>query len=317
MLVHILFVTFSFFILYYGAELLVRGATALALNLKVSKVVVGLTLVAFGTSSPELFVNLVAAGTGHTGFALTNVAGSNLANLCIGFGACALVGKLVIEKAKFRPDLLFFSLTPFLIVFFFLVFPGGYKAPFWACAPLLLLFIFYLITVKKRVVTKEESETPKHGLPVGILLFLLGCGMLYGGGRLVLYSSVAIAEHLGISETIIGLTLVAVGTSIPDVMASAVAIRKQETSIAVGNLLGSNIFNILLVLGGTSLISMQDLMADKMILMDYCMVGVTSVIFAILVGITPWFSRTKGVVFILIYVAYMVIRISLWNTSGV
>jgi cation:H+ antiporter len=307
-LLQVLLVTAGFFLLYFGANLLVRGATAVALNLNVSKVVIGITLVAFGTSSPELFVNLNAAYRGNTGLALSNVAGSNLTNLCIGFGLCALVGRLVIARDKFRIDLTYFAITPLFVLFFFFVYPGK-QLPFWTFVPFTGFFIAYLMTAKRRLRSGETNDLQKTGLVVGIGIFLLGCVTLYAGGELVRRSAVEIAEMLHVPESVIGLTIVAVGTSIPDVMASLVAMRRRETSIAVGNLLGSNIFNVLLVLGGTTLVSMQNIEADLGIMMDYVLAGAAAVLFVIMVTLSPRFGPYKGLFFLLIYPAYMVIRL--------
>ncbi len=311
MLTQILFITASFLILYFGARLLIHGASSIAVNLGVSKVVVGVTLVAFGTSSPEFIVNVVAAYRDHTGFALTNIAGSNLTNLCIGFGICALLGGLVVDRIKFKIDLWFFFGTPLLLLMFFLVGPGMNLSRL-AGIPFAILFIVYLLTLRGRLKAGriENNGTPGPRLLPGVFCFLAGCATLYGGGELVLYGSINIAKLLGISDTIIGLTIVAVGTSIPDVMASIIAFRKRETSIAVGNLLGSNIFNILLVLGGTLLVSWRDLAAEGKILTDYVLVCATSTVFFLFVLLSPRIRKIGGAALISVYIGYMVFRVA-------
>lgn len=308
MLLPLLFVAIGFTVLYFGADWLVRGASTIASNLNVSKVIVGLTLVAFGTSSPELFVNLIASYRGHTGLALANIAGSNLTNLCIGFGICAFLGRVVLNRKKYRIDLAYFSLTPILIVFFFIIFPRQ-RLPFWAIVPFAIAFILYLISLKRRLYSEEVEENKQKKLIYGISYFLGGLVTLYLGGELVFRSALKISNYLGISETVIGITLVAFGTSIPDVMASVVAIRKGENSIAVGNLIGSNIFNILLVLGGTLLISGQDLFANQVIIKDYIMVSISSIFFIIIVSLSQRVSRLSGLILIAIYIIYMAIRV--------
>ncbi|MFH2001650.1 MAG: calcium/sodium antiporter [Planctomycetota bacterium] len=310
MLTSILLAAVGFVVLYYGAEWLVTGATSMALNLNVSKVVVGLTLVAFGTSSPELFVNLIAAYKGHTGLALANVAGSNLTNLCLGFGCCALVGIVRIPKQRYMTDLIYFWVSPCLVLFFFTVYPGN-RLPLYATATFLGLILLYFVSIKKRLRSKEVNDRPRFRLPLSVLIFLCGCGTLYLGGELILYSAIAITRFLGVSEAIIGLTIVAVGTSVPDVMASIIAIKKGESSIAVGNLLGSNIFNILLVLGGTLVASWEDLPADRLCIIDYATVCAVSFLFFVLVLRFSKVSRISGYALILLYTAYMIIRIIL------
>ncbi|MHC4945897.1 MAG: calcium/sodium antiporter [Planctomycetota bacterium] len=313
MLVPVLLVMPGFVILYFGAEWLIRGATSIALYLNVSKVVVGLTLVAFGTSSPELFVNLVAAYRDHTSFALSNVSGSNLTNLCLGFGLCSLVGAVFVRRQRYLYDLIFLFLTPAIVLFAFTIYPGGGELPFLTCLLFAALLGLYLYSASKRLKKSHgnhrENGKPRKQLWQGILWFLGGIGMLYGGGELILYCSIRIAEHLGVSEAVIGLTIVAIGTSIPDVMASVIAIRRGETSIAVGNLVGSNIFNILLVLGGTLLASGQHLLADERVTMDYGAVTAVSFLFFLIVLKSSRFYRFSGILFIVLYASYMIYRI--------
>jgi cation:H+ antiporter len=314
MLVSVLLVLPGFLILYYGAERLIRGATSIAHYLNLSKVAVGLTLVALGTSSPELFVNVVAGYRGHTSFALSNVSGSNLTNLCLGFGLCSLVGAVFIRKQRYLNDLIFLFATPAIVLFAFLVYPGGGELPFLTFLLFAALLGIYLYSASKRLKKGQghhrENNAPRKQLWLGILWFLAGGGMLYGGGELILHCSIRIAEGLGVSEAVIGLTVVAIGTSIPDVMASVIATRRGETFIAVGNLVGSNIFNILLVLGGTLLASGQCLFADARVIMDYGAVTVLSLLFFLIVLRTSRFHRFSGILFILLYLSYMICRIA-------
>ena len=309
MTLSILLMTFGFISLYYGAEWLVEGAIKLALILKISKVVVGLVLVAFGTSSPELFVNIIAALEGRTGFALSNVSGSNLTNLCIGFGVCALVGTLIVDKVKFGIDLIYFWLAPMLVLLFMLVIPDN-RLPLWSAIPLLFLFVIYLLFLQSRARAEASEEIiPANSLWLGLFLFLLGIGALYTGGELVVRSAVRIGGLLGISETVLGLTVVAFGTSIPDTMASIAAVRKGETYIAVGNLLGSNIFNILLVLSATLIFAGRGLLFDPNIVMDYAAVTLFSIFFVALIIISSRVVRPIGLLLIALYLTYIAYRV--------
>lgn len=315
MILSVFLMLLGFACLYYGAEWLVEGAIQLALILKISKVVVGLVLVAFGTSSPELFVNLIAALSGRTGFALSNVSGSNLTNLCVGFGVCALVGILMVDKVKFGIDLLFFSVGPIIVLLFMILTPNN-SLPLWSAVPLLVLFAVYLLLIQTRAKAEvtDEAELVDKSLGRGLFWFLLGLGVLYAGGELVVRSAVSIGETLGISETVLGLTVVAFGTSIPDTMASIAAVRKGETDIAVGNLLGSNIFNILLVLGATLVFAWSGLMIDPNIVMDYTAVSLSAILFIGLIFFSPRVSRAGGGLLLFLYVAYIVYRV--WVTVG-
>ena len=312
MIIPLLLMIAGFVSLYYGAEWLVDGAIKVALKLKISKVVVGLVLVAFGTSAPELFVNLIAALNGRTGFALSNISGSNLTNLCFGFGACAILGTLIVDKKKFGIDLAYFAITPLLALIFLTLAPGD-SLPLWSAAPLLLLFALFLYFINQRSRDEggDETRVSNRQTFLGLLLFLLGCGALYVGGELVVRSAVTIGVALGISEAVLGLTVVAFGTSIPDTMASIVASQKGETDIAVGNLLGSNIFNILLILSGTLLFSWGPLQANPNIIMDYTVITVMPFVFIVLVTFSEGVSRLSGGGLILIYAFYMLYRVLL------
>ena len=309
MLTQLLVIIIGFVVLYYGAEWLVRGAVRIAVHLGISKVVVGIVLVAFGTSSPELFVNLVAAYEGHSGFLLTNVSGSNLANICIGFGVCAVTGGLVVARKKFWIYLGYFSIAPLLVLLLVLT-DAEQELPFWSAGFFLLLFATYLFVAKQRMDVPQESEGRQKGkLLFGFLLFLIGCGTLYAGGELVIQSAVRIGKHLGVSDAILGLTVIAFGTSIPDVMASIVAVKKGENSIAVGNLLGSNIFNVLFILSATLLVLGEDLTTDQGIIVDYIMVCICSFLFIAFIAVSERIARISGIVLVAIYVLYITYRV--------
>ncbi|MBW8001897.1 MAG: calcium/sodium antiporter [Planctomycetes bacterium] len=310
MIIDIIILLFSFILLYYGANWLVDGASSIAIALKLSKVFVGIVLVAFGTSAPELFVNLIAAYHGHTGFALSNISGSNLANLCIGFGICAFFGNLIVDRSKFWLDLIYFSLSPLLILLLIVIVPGHY-IPSWSAIFFCVLFLTYLMSAKQRL---REEEPKLHVIYKGSLykdisIFLVGITFLYLGGRLVLHSVMGIGQFLGVPDTILGFSIVALGTSLPDIMASIIAIRKNEISIAVGNILGSNIFNILLVIGGTLIVSRGNLKSDHSILMDYSFVFIISSLFACIAYCRGKIGRLYGLTLLVVYFAYMFIKI--------
>ncbi|MDX1521165.1 MAG: calcium/sodium antiporter [Anaerolineae bacterium] len=312
MTIPVILMLVGFTSLYYGAEWLVEGSIKLSANFNISKVVVGLVLVAFGTSSPELFVNLIAALNGRTGFALSNISGSNLTNLCIGFGVCTLVGSLYVNRANFTIDLIYFALTP-LLIWGFMISSSNMTLPFWSAWPLLALFALYLYFISRRA--REEAlpgdEAPPRNGFMGLFQFLIGCGGLYLGGELVVRNAINIGNYLGISETVLGVTVVAFGTSIPDTVASIVAVQKKEIDIAVGNLLGSNIFNILLVLSSTLLFSGVALEADPSLVMDYGVVTVASIFFILLALFSQRIAKTSGLILILIYFSYILFRVLL------
>ena len=308
MLFDILKVSLGFLFLYFGAEWTVTGAIRIGNALNLAKAFIGLTVVAFSTSSPELMVNLLAASRGYTAFSLSNISGSNLANLCVGFGLCGVLSRLAVSRDVFRVDLLFFCIGPIMMLLFFFGTPD-HSLPLYAAIPMVCLIVAYLVSKKSHLNNTEVPSEEPQRLGSGIVLLLIGALLLYFGGELVLNAAVSIAGKMGISDAIIGLTIVAVGTSIPDIMASIIAARRGENAIAVGNLLGSNIFNIFLVLGGTLIVYGKGLNTDPGILMDYCMVAVCSLLFYALVQWEKIGPRVWGAGLLVIYTGYMVVRI--------
>lgn len=300
-------------VLYYGAHWLVRGAVTLATALGISKTVIGLTLVAVGTSAPEIFVNVIAGSRGETGIALANVSGSNLTNLCIGFGICALVAGVVIDWRSFRTDCRMAVIsTALILVVLFL--NGDAGLPFWTLAPLLALLLAYLVSLRRRA--SEGVEEEESGVTTGQLilhggLFLMGVAALYGGGRILLEAAIETADRVGMPSSLVGLTIVAAGTSIPDTIASLVAARQGEYGIAVGNLLGSNISNVVVVLSATLLASQTslDTGGDTFLTLDYLLVTLVSLLFLFMAARFGKISRNGGVLLLVIYFSYMGFRI--------
>ncbi|RTR29320.1 calcium/sodium antiporter [Shewanella atlantica] len=243
----------GFLILTLGAEALVRGASAIALRLGIAPLVIGLTIVAFGTSAPELAVSLKSALAGKSGIALGNVIGSNIANIGLILAITALIRPIQVQSQMVRRDI------PIMIVasllFWGLLLDGGLG--FWDGALLTTLLFAYLgfsyISSKNGGNGEEIDVSPQHPL-LSVLLISIGIAMLVTGGILFVDGAVALAKSLGISEVIIGLTIVAIGTSMPELVTSVVAARKGESDIAIGNIVGSNLFNILGILGITALI---------------------------------------------------------------
>lgn len=295
--------------LYYGAEWLVSGAIRIAENVGISRTVVGLTLVAFGTSAPELFVNVVAASRGHIDFALANVSGSNLANIGIGFGFCALIATTIIRRAEFFVDAMYCAGAPMIVFGFFVLDPNGHL-PLWSIVVLVTLLTLYLLTIRSRASDEYGTEEVSGSLLNGILVFMSGSLALYGGGEVVFWAALRMARSLGVSESLVAYLLIAAGTSIPDITASIVAVRKGENTIAVGNLLGSNIFNVLLVLSATLGIARQPLVPSKILVLDYAAVCVISIMLVLFMLFRQRLTRAAGGVLLVLYLAYTFYRIT-------
>ncbi len=259
-LLEILLLITGFIVLIKSADLFVDGASALAMKLNVPEIVIGLTIVAFGTSAPELFVNVFSALNGETDIALGNVIGSNIMNILLILGVAGLITPLTCEKNtvwKEIPFSLLAALVLFIISNDMLI--DGYSSMVTRSDGMILLLFFAIFLIYTfgidNVSMRENPEIKPLSsfmLPAYIIAGFTGLG---AGGNLVVNSAVAIAEAAGISSRIIGLTVVAVGTSLPELVTSAIAAYKGRTELAIGNVVGSNIFNILLVLGITSIVS--------------------------------------------------------------
>ena len=240
-------------LLYAGGDLLVKNAVRLAGRLGLSPLVIGLTVVAFGTSAPELAATLVSALQGAPQIALGNVIGSNTANLGLILGLTALVYPLVSARAFVRREL------PIMLGVGVLLFPllaDGLTGRVEGVLLLLLLglYLAYLLTTKP---DDLELDEPEDRVPLwrSLLLVLFGVALLVGGAQVLITGAVALAQAFGVPEEVIGLTLVAFGTSLPELASSVAAALRRETDIILGNVIGSNIFNVLAVLGTTALVS--------------------------------------------------------------
>ncbi len=265
----VLMLGIGFAVLIKGADLFVEGSAALAGNFKVPGLIIGLTIVAAGTSAPELAVSSVAALQGANEIALSNVVGSNIFNLLTVLGVCAIIRPVAAEERVLKRD---FPVSVLGTVLVFLLSCGGSlfsgRIPSMGMGDpagvvgrgegillvvVFLAYIAYLVIEAKR---HPEGEGESKGKPLGIclLLILVGLVMIVGGGQAVVYGAKKIAGALGMTETLIGLTIVAAGTSLPELVTSVVAARKGETGLAVGNAVGSNIFNLLFILGISAVI---------------------------------------------------------------
>lgn len=267
-----LFLSGGIFGLYLGAEGLVRGSVALALQLGLSRLVIGLTVVAFGTSTPELVVSVKAALNGLYGISLGNVAGSNICNIALILGISALIQPLRIDAQVVRLQIPIMILVSILLTVFLL--DGGIGRFEGACLFLGILVYMgaslYLARKEKGALDGNPSGPTTPEAPVGrvwvsLLFVAVGLGLLMAGAQFFLTGAVSLARNLGVSEAFIGLTIVALGTSLPELATSMMAALKKEGDIAVGNVVGSNIFNILSILGVTSLVHPIEMGGIRMI----------------------------------------------------
>jgi len=262
MLTHVLLLIFGLFLLAFGADLLVKGASGIARHFHISDLAIGLTIVAFGTSAPELIVNIIAAWKGSPDIVFGNVIGSNNFNLFIILGITGLIVPLTVQSSTKRFEIPF-SLVAVLVLFIlsndWLFGKEVNILSRYDSLLLLVLFLAFLWYVFRQSAGNQadaDRSSQSNGKSLWLLtgLVVLGLGGLVWGGELVVSNAVSMAQILGISEKIIGLTIVAAGTSLPELATSVVAAIRKNHDIAIGNIIGSNIFNIFLILGVSSMV---------------------------------------------------------------
>ena len=303
----------GFVLLYFGGEALVRGAEAIATRFGLSPLVIGLTVVAFGTSSPELFVSLSAAGDGHGDVAIGNAVGSNICNLALVLGLAAAIRPIQVEAQLMRFD------APILIVcclLLILLLTDGSLAQVdgLILTTLIITYVGISLWLARRdaAVLEPEFEQSMHTatpLYLAVIYVALGLGMLIYGAELFVGASVEVARSVGISEALIGLTLVAIGTSLPELATTIVASLKGRGDIAVGNAVGSSIFNILAILGITAVVMPVD--QGDIEMLDLLVMVAFAVVLVPMLFSRRSLSRTEGVLLMVGYFLWLG-----WVTTG-
>ncbi len=298
----ILFIIIGFACLVKGADLFVDNASGIGTKLKVSSLVIGLTVVAFGTSMPELAVSVTAALEGHNEIAVGNVVGSNIFNLLAVAGLSACLYPLVINKTIMKRDWPFSTIAALVLAFF--LFPDLHISR-WEAVILLVLFAGTLFLQLKAGKEEAQEETVSENRPMWkLLLFLIvGIALIIIGAELSVNGATELARLLGVSETLIGLTIVAIGTSLPELVTSVVAAKKGQTEIAMGNVIGSNLFNILCILGISAVL--HPITVEATAIFDTLFLAAVSLIFWLL---CKWkeMDRKMGLLMVLTYIGYTV-----------
>ncbi|NIP24208.1 MAG: calcium/sodium antiporter [Phycisphaerae bacterium] len=303
----------GFVLLIKGASFLVDGAASLGRRLNVSDLVIGLTVVAFGTSTPELFVNIFASIKGNTDIAIGNILGSNIANIFLILGISAVIFPLAVRKGTVWKEIPLSLLAALLLgvmandrlidkssVSVLTRIDGIVFISFF------IIFIYYSVSIAKRIEGIDEQLSRKqYGLLKSFLLTIGGLIGLGIGGNLIVDSAAYIASKLGISESLIGLTVVAVGTSLPELATSAVAAYKKNVEIAVGNVVGSNIFNIFFVLGLSSIIKPLPFQAGGNIDISVVILASLLLFICMFTGKKHSLDRWEGIVLIILYCSYI------------
>lgn len=299
----------GFVLLIKGADMFVDGSSSVAKILKVPSVIIGLTIVALGTSAPEAAVSITAGINGSNELALSNVIGSNMFNLLIVIGVSALIKEFMVDPDIKKRDLPFnIILTAGLLA---MIFTGKELDRIEGVILLLILFIYIAVLIKNALKNKIEEESKTMSVPKSILFIVLGLAAIIIGGDFVVDSASAIAAKLGLSELFIGLTIVAIGTSLPELVTSIAAARKGESGLALGNAVGSCILNILFILGFSSVLNPIKVAASEFgfITIDTIILIIVSMIMMVFCITREKVSRFEGITCVLLYIAYMVYAI--------
>ena len=309
-MIDILFFLAGLVILYFGADWLVKGASRLAITLNVQPVIVGLTVVAFGTSLPEFVVSFIGAMRELPDIALGNIVGSNIVNIGLIIGLSAIIFPLSVHMKLLKFE------VPFMIFAAFLLFIFSINGTVSRMDSILFAVIFsgyiaYTIRAAKKETPDVAGEyreflRVRDSIKKDIVLIIAGLAVLIAGAEILLISAVSIARAMGISELIIGMTIVAVGTSLPELATSAVAAFKRESDISIGNIVGSNIFNILFILGVTGIIRPVSVHPEAWRLHMPVMIFFSLLLF-IFMKTGNVISRAEGAVMVLLYIGYLMI----------
>lgn len=308
-----LFILLGLATLIFGGELLVKGGVGIAKKFSLSSLVIGMTVISFGTSAPEFIVSAKAALSGSPEIALGNVIGSNIANIALVLGITIMIFPIVVDRNSKILDWPMMLLSS--ILFYAFAFDGTISILEGGILfSMLIVFTVHLIRSsrkKSKIETKEFEELVyEHvhekipGMPKSVLFLLIGLVGLYYGAEWLLHGAVNIAKSFGMEERIIGVTIIAFGTSVPELVTSGVAAFRKETDIALGNLIGSNIFNIMSVIGVTAMLSPIPVSESILNYDMIWMIGISLLLFPMMI-IGKKMGRLKGIMLISTYIIYI------------
>jgi cation:H+ antiporter len=318
-MIEALLMLLGFALLIKGADMFVNASVAIAKKLKIPTVIIGLTVVAMGTGTPEAVISITASVQGANSLAIGNVVGSNIFNLIFIIGLCAVIRPIPFDLHAVSKDM-WLSIGAAVLLLGLMLISGSY-IPRWGSFVLLVVFLVYIFLLVRKAMKAHDAEdnVPQETIPqktaphepgkqkhfaVIILLALLGCVLIVAGGQLTVDNATKIAVMLGVTERIIGLTIVAVGTSLPELVTSLVACKKGENEFALGNIIGSNIFNLMFILGIAGLIS--PLAFERALMLDMAFLIAGSLIAFLFIYTGNRLARREGFVMVSLYVGYMV-----------
>jgi len=304
--------------LYFAAEWLVKGSSNLAQSLGVKKIVIGLTVVAFGTSAPELVISIVSSIQGKSMIAVGNVVGSNICNIALILGLSTLFQPISCTKSLINRDIpIMLGISLFLVLLTLDSKLGRFDGATLVCGIILYVFLNYSFAMKKpgqRAASEDSSQTGLEEIgdlkskTSQIVLIILGIVGVVAGAQFVVDSAVKIMTVLGVSEKFVGLTIIAFGTSLPELATSVIAAVKKEMDISIGNLVGSNVFNIMSVLGASSLIKpiiIHGGFVHSGLLVDYMVMILTGLLPLLMMKKSGTLSRIDGVILLTCYAGYL------------
>lgn len=309
MFINFLFILIGLVLLVVGAEGLVRGSSSVALRLGVTPLVVGLTIVAFGTGSPELAVSIGSALNGNSGLALGNVIGSNISNVALILGIAAVIKPLNVRAEIVRREApIMVVITGFLWLLLYDGELGRIDGIILTGGAIAYTFLTYFLSKQKQTKGVEEEFEEAYTQPKGavwrdVVFIVSGLILLVLGANLLVNGAIAVAKYFGLSEVIIGLTVIAIGTSLPELATSAIAAKKGEADVALGNAIGSNVLNILAVLGITALI--QPISLEGVRTLDLGVMLGSAILLNVLLGRNFILDRLEGSILIIGYVIYV------------
>ncbi|WP_456379511.1 calcium/sodium antiporter [Lutibacter sp.] len=306
---NLLLVIIGLVLLIIGGNWLLKSAVGFSLRLQIPKIVIGMTVVSFATSAPELIVSIKSALEGHADIAFGNVIGSNVANLGLVLAITILISTISVEKSFYKTDWPVMMIASVLL-YGFIAFDGilqRYEGVI--LFSFLVIFLIYLLRFQKTAVVDEipsdSEELPLHKI---VLFLVVGGVALWGGSELLIKGAVGMAENFNVSERVIGITIISVGTSIPELAASIIAVLQKEKAISLGNLIGSNVFNILAVLGITSMITPITITDQGLLTNDiFWMLGISLLVFPLVFApVKMKLTWKEGLILISLYLFFII-----------
>ena len=307
LIIQILLLLVGFLFLIKGSDFFVEGSSSIASILKIPTIIVGLTIVAFGTSAPEAAVSITSSLTGNNALAVSNVIGSNLFNILLIIGLCALLKELNIGEKLLKVDLPFLILITIAVSVFIVIGWNVSRIEGVILLALLIVYIIYLVKSARKGSDANHVEKAKLSSVKSVIYIIIGFIGIVLGGNFVVDSASYIAMEFGMSETLVGLTIVAIGTSLPELVTSLTALKKDENEIVIGNVVGSNIFNILFVLGSSSTIS--SIALNQNMLVDIALMVFVTILCYIFAITEDKFDKKEGLLLIVLFIAYMAFAI--------